>query len=158
MSKLLSFCQPLPLVEFDAGDIVLPEGRKMGVIYILKEGQVEVVKRDVQVTLYDEPGSILGELSVLLNLPHMATVRAVKPSQLYKVDDPERFLKSNTEICYHLAHVLAQRVHSVSNYLVDVKEQYKDQDDHFGMIDEILDTLVHQQGEEPTPGSDRDPV
>ncbi len=81
MSELLSHCQLLPVVKFEAGDIILPEGRMMGVIYILKEGQVEVVKRDVQVTLYDEPGSILGELSVLLNLPHMATVRAVKTSQ-----------------------------------------------------------------------------
>ena len=158
MKKLLEFCQSLPESTFDAGEVILPEGSSTGVIYILGEGEVEVVKRDIQVTLIDEPGSIFGELSVLLGTPHMATVRAVRPTRLYKVDDPEGFLQSNTEICYRLSQLLAQRLHSVTNYLVDIKEQYKDHDDHFGMIDEILDTLVNQQGEEPTPGSDRDPV
>lgn len=158
MSELFDFCQSLPEVEFAAGEIILPEGSKTGLIYILKDGEAEVVKRDIQVTLIDEPGSIIGELSVLLDLPHMATVRAVKPSRLYKVEDPAEFLRSSTEVCYHLAHLLAQRLHSVTNYLVDIKEQYKDRDDHLGMIDEILDTLIHQQGQNPTPGSDRDPV
>ena len=158
MNRLLSYCGSLPNVRFDVGEVILSEGSKTGIIYILKEGEAEVIKRDIHVSRIDEPGSIIGELSVLLDIPHMATVRAVKPTQLYKVEDPTSFLQSHTEICYHLAHLLAQRLHSVSNYLVDVKEQYKDSDDHFGMIDEILETLVHQQGDEPTPGSDRDPV
>ena len=158
MNKLLLYCQSLPDVRFEVGEVILSEGSKTGIIYILKEGEAEVTKRNIHVSRIDEPGSIIGELSVLLDIPHMATVRAVQPTQLYKVDNPTCFLKSHTEICYQLAHLLAQRLHSVSNYLVDVKEQYKDSDDHFGMIDEILEVLIHQQGEEPTPGSDRDPV
>ena len=158
MNKLLEYCQALPEVHFGPGEVVLSEGSKTGIIYILKEGEAEVTKRSIQVTLIDEPGAVFGEISVLLDIPHMATVRSVSPTQFYRVDDPESFLQSNTEISYYVAHLLAQRLNSVTNYLADIKEQYKDSEDHFGMIDEILDTLVHQQGEEPTPGSDRDPV
>ena len=158
MKTLLSFCTSLPEQHFAQGEIILPEGEQTGLIYVLRDGQAEVVKRDIQVTLIDEPGSIIGELSVLLGLPHMATVRAVTACTLYRVADPEEFLRSDTEVSYHLAKLLAQRLHSVTNYLVDIKEQYKDSHDHFEMIDEILDTLIHQQGHDPTPGSDRDPV
>lgn len=158
MKELLQYCLTLPEVEFEPGDEVLSEGSKTGIIYILKEGKAEVVKRNVQVTVVDEPGAVFGEISVFLGIPHMATVRCVTRSRFFRVDDPAGFLQSNTAICYHVAHLLAQRVNSVTNYLADIKEQYKDSEGHFGMIDEILDTLVHQQGEEPTPGSDRDPV
>ena len=158
MNKLLHYCRSLPEIELNPGETVLSEGSKTGVIYILKEGAVEISKRDIKISRVDEPGSIVGEMSVLLNIPHTATVRAVSPSRLYKVEDPVSFLQSHTEICYHLAHLLALRLQSVTGYLTDIKEQFKDRDDHFGMIDEILDTLVHQQDEDPTPGSDRDPV
>ena len=158
MKELLQYCQVLPVVHFEPGDVVLSEGSKTGIIYILKEGKAEVTKRNIQVTLIDEPGAVFGEISVFLDIPHMATVRSVTHSDFYIVDDPPSFLQSNTAICYHVAHLLAQRVNSVTNYLADIKEQYKDSEDHFGMIDEILDTLVYQQGDEPTPGSDRDPV
>ena len=127
-------------------------------MFILKEGVVEVVKRDMQVTRVDEPGAVFGEMSVFLDTPHTATVRSVGNSMLYRVDDPHDFLRAHTDISYHVAHILAQRLNSVTNNLVDIKEQFKDREDHLGMIDEILDTLVHQQGEEPIPGSDRDPV
>jgi uncharacterized protein YnzC (UPF0291/DUF896 family) len=41
------------------------------------------------------------------------------------------------------------------NYLADIKEQFKDNSDHFGMMDEILDTLTNEQSEDLESGSDR---
>ena len=107
MKRLLHYCQSLPEIGLEAGEVVLSEGSKTGIIYILKEGAVEISKRDIQISRVEEPGSILGEISVLLDIPHMATVKAVAPTRLYKVEDPSDFLQSHTEICYQLAHLLA---------------------------------------------------
>jgi CRP/FNR family transcriptional regulator, cyclic AMP receptor protein len=45
----------------------------------------------------------------------------------------------------------------VTTYLVDLKRQFEDHQNHLGMVDDILETLVHEQRTEFTPGSDREP-
>lgn len=158
MNDVLLGCQSLPEKEIESRNIILNEGEKSGLIYILIEGEVEILKRDLTITRVNEPGSILGEISALLDIPHMATVKTVVPCRFYKVENPLDFLRNNTEICFPLAVMLARRLHGVTNNLVDLKEQFRDNSDHFGvsMMDEILVTLVNQQGEDPQPGSDRD--
>ena len=157
MRTILSFCQELPEVTFGPGEVLLTEGGRTGVLYILIEGGVEVLKGDFQVTTVSEPGAIFGEISVLLDIPHTATVKALTPSRAYVVERATEFLQSNTDITYQLARLLAQRLYGVTTYLVDFKNQFEDHEDHFGMVDAVLETLVHQQDEECTPGSDRDP-
>jgi CRP/FNR family transcriptional regulator, cyclic AMP receptor protein len=36
-----------------------------------------VLREDTQVTVLDEPGSMVGEMSVLLGVPHTATARTL---------------------------------------------------------------------------------
>ncbi|MCY3769560.1 MAG: cyclic nucleotide-binding domain-containing protein [Gammaproteobacteria bacterium] len=157
MKEILRSCQSLREQSIESGQVFLDEGDMTGLMYILIEGEVEILKGDFKVTIINEPGSILGEISALLDIPHTATVKTVTPCRFYVVDKQSDFLKDNPEICLPLAVMLARRLHSVTNYLVDVKEQFKDQSDHFGMMGEILETLVTQQGEEQQPGSERDP-
>lgn len=154
---ILSFCQGLPEKTFAPGEVLLAEGGRERILYILLEGEVEVLKGDFQVNTVSEPGAIFGEISVLLDIPHMATVKTLTPSRAYVVERAGEFLQSHTDIAYQLARLLAQRLHGVTTYLVDLKSQFEDQKDHLGMVDEVLETLVHQQAEECTPGSDRDP-
>ena len=33
----------------------------------------------------------------------------------------------------------------MTHYLVDLKQQFADHENHLGMVDQILDTLVHHQ-------------
>ncbi|HWA01364.1 MAG TPA: cyclic nucleotide-binding domain-containing protein [Caulobacterales bacterium] len=155
--SIADLCQDLPVETFEPGAILLAEGKNSGRLYVLAEGAVEVVKGDFQINLVSERGAIFGDMSALLGIPHMATVRAVAPSKAYVVEGGEAFLRSNREITFFLAKMLAQRLHGVTGYLVDLKRQFEDHDDHLGMVDEILETLVHEQQAEFTPGSDRDP-
>ena len=157
MRTVLSFCQGLPEATFGPGEVLLAEGGKAGILYILAEGEIEVLKGDFQVATTSEPGAIFGEISVLLDIPHTATVKTLTPSRAYVVQQASEFLQSNTDITYQLARLLAQRLYGVTTYLVDLKRQFEDHEDHFGMVDAVLETLVHQQDEECTPGSDRDP-
>lgn len=157
MRTILSFCQGLPEATFNPGEVLLAEGEKTGILYILIEGEVEVLKGDFQITTLSEPGSIFGEVSVLLDSPHTATVKAFTTSRTYMVQRANEFLQSQPDITYQVARLLAQRLHGVTTYLVDLKGQFEDQESHLGMVDAVLETLVHQQDEECIPGSDRDP-
>ena len=93
----------------------------------------------------DSAGSIFGDVSVLLELPHMATVKTLEPSVFHVAEDALAFLRSKPEAHLHLSRLLAKRLNSVTNYLVDLKSQFEDRDDHLGMVDEVLESLLHHQ-------------
>jgi len=103
------------------------------------------------------PGAILGEMSILLDTPHTATVRTVSPATMYVVENAAEFLQAHPELALVIARLLAQRLNAATTYLVDLKQQFEGRRDHLGMVDEVLDSLIHQQHAEFTPGSDRQP-
>jgi len=157
VTTIADLCQDLPVTACAAGEVLLQEGESTGRLYVLAEGTVEVLKGDYQINTVAERGAIFGDMSALLGIPHMATVRAVGPCAVHRIEDGQAFLASHQEISFHLARMLAQRLHGVTSYLVDLKRQFEDHDGHLGMVDEILETLVHEQRSDFTPGSDRDP-
>jgi CRP-like cAMP-binding protein len=157
MNTLLERCRELPTRTFAAGETILAEGSRSGVLYILVSGSIEVVKGDVQINTASEVGSFFGEVATLLDTPHTATVRALAPSTFHVVDDPLVFLRTHPELALELARLLARRLHFVTTYLVDVKRQFEGSGDHLAMVDTVLESLVHHQEPEATPGSDRCP-
>jgi CRP-like cAMP-binding protein len=156
MPSILDLCQDLPRRTFDGGATLLEEGKTSGMLYVLIDGEVEILKGDFQINIVADPGAIFGEISVLLGIPHMATVRALRPCTAHAIEGGDAFLQSHQDIAYHLSKLLAQRLHGVTTYLVDLKRQFEDRDDHLAMVDDVLETLVHQQRSEFSPGSDRD--
>ena len=157
MRLILSHCRDLEEERVAAGVVLLEEGDQTGVLYILIDGSIEILKGGFQIRTVSEPGSLFGEVSVLLDLEHTATVKTTSDCRLYRVERAAEFLRSNTEVTYGVATLLAQRLDSITGYLVDLKRQFEGSDEHFGMIDEVLEALVHQQDEELDLGSDRDP-
>lgn len=158
MRELLDYCESLPEVSVEPGEVLLAEGTKSGLIFVLIEGEVDILKKDFRIGKLDQPGSLIGEISALLDIPHIASVVAKSSSRLYKIENQSDFLKSNTEFTYPLAIILAKKLNTISSYLVDIREQYNDRGDHLGMVDQILEELINQQDEEQQPGSDRDLV
>lgn len=157
MNTPLDYCTDLPERTFEAGDVVIQEGVP-GPLFVLVEGAVEILKGDVRVNLVDDPGAIFGEVSVLLGCPPMATVRAFERSRFRVANDGLAFIASRPELALAVARLLAGRLVSVTSYLVDVKKQFEDQRSHLGIVDEVLETLVHAQGgaEDADRGSDRE--
>ena len=60
MADILDYCSELAEIRFKSGQIMLPEGERLGKLLVLIEGQVEVIRERTQVTHVDEPGSIFG--------------------------------------------------------------------------------------------------
>ena len=157
MSLILRSCQSFPETTFGPGEVLLAEGEQTGVLYVLIEGNVEVLKGDIQITTLSEPGAVFGEIAILLDIPHIATIKTLAPSRIHVIERGNEFLQSNPDITYQLARLLALRLQGVTTYLVDLKRQFEEQEGHLGLVDTVLETLVHQQEEECTPGSDREP-
>ncbi|HTI99401.1 MAG TPA: cyclic nucleotide-binding domain-containing protein [Dongiaceae bacterium] len=134
--------------EFNPGDTILEQGSPSGHLLVLITGEVEVLRDNVRVAKAATPGAIFGEMSVLLERPHTATVRALKPSSFALIEEPRRFLAGSAEASLHVARLLASRLDALNKYLVDVKEQYEGHD-HLGMVDEVLETLMHRQPRPP---------
>jgi CRP/FNR family transcriptional regulator, cyclic AMP receptor protein len=154
----LDYCGGLPERTYDASVVLLQEGVP-GPLYVLAEGAVEILKGDLQINVVDEPGAIFGEVSALLGIPPMATVRTLEPSRLFVIADGLAFLSSRPELALAVARLLASRLDSVTSYLNDLRKQFEDQKSHLGMVDEVLETLVHGQqiASRGGGGSDREP-
>ena len=157
MQSVLERSDPGKRQEVAAGTVLIAEGMRSGRLYVLAEGSIEVVRGETQVAVVSEPGSFFGEMSLLLDLPHTATVRALSPATVFAFDDAETFLRSDPEIALIVARMLAQRLNAATTYLVDLKRQYAGNGHHLAMVSEVLASLIHNQEPEFTPGSDRQP-
>lgn len=157
MSSILEHVAAAPLADVAPGTVLLSEGGRSGHLYILADGAVEVLRGNTTVAIVAEPGAIFGEMSVLLDLPHTATVKALSPAKVYAIDDAGSFLRAHPDIAFSLARLLAQRLNAATTYLVDIKRQFAGESTHLGMVGEILESLMHQPDEAVAPGSDREP-
>jgi CRP-like cAMP-binding protein len=144
VSAILTAVRDYPARTFAAGEHVLIQGESTGLLYVLVSGAVEVIKDQVAVATATEAGAMFGDLSALLSVPHTASVRALRESTFHVVSNPREFLDRNPAACLHLCELLARRLDAVNKYLVDVKRQFAG-DDHLGMVDDVLDTLMHRQ-------------
>ena len=120
MSAILNACQGVPARTIEPGTVLFTEGGQDGMLYVLVSGEVEILKGDFQVNIVSEPGAILGEMSILLNIPHMATVRARKACQVHVIQDGDAFLRANAAISYDLLKLMAGRLHGVTNHLANL--------------------------------------
>jgi CRP/FNR family cyclic AMP-dependent transcriptional regulator len=112
----------LPVTQYSAGEDVLTAGSSTGRLLVLKSGAVEVVKDGVQIAKVSTPGAVFGELSVLLDQPHSADVRALEQSEFHIADAPTTLANDSTMTLY-VAAILARRLDSANQALIEVKRQ-----------------------------------
>jgi len=148
MSAIFDLAKSYLIHEYPTGSFVLEQGGKTGRLYVLMKGSAEVLRDHVRVGKCATPGIVFGEVSVLLQIPHTASVRALEPCEFAVIDDPSAFFKSSPEACLEVAELLARRLDSLTKYLIDVKRQYEGHD-HLGMVDEVLEALIHRQAKAP---------
>lgn len=147
----------LPLEEVEAGGVLIHEGAPPSRMLVLVSGTVTVERDGTPFARIDFPGAIFGEMSWILDKPATATARASTEVVVHVVDDPERFFRNQPGAALAVLEMTATRLDGLTQYLVDVKNQFAGNDDHMAMIDRILSSLVHHQAPKPRPGSVRDP-
>ena len=156
MADMLSLAAHLPAVEHAPGDVVIQEGTTTGSIWVLVSGSLEIRKGDVAVNSVVHPGSLLGEVAVLLGKGHSASVVAAEASVLRYAKDGRALLDSDPQISTYVAVGLAERLDFVTTYLADLKQQYGDAPG-LAMVSDVLAKLAARTGPTARPGSAREP-
>ena len=117
-------------VKAEAGHAVCREGERPQGLMVLLEGTVEILKessQDVLATI-DAP-TVLGEISLLTEGPHTATVRAKTPCEfsLLTATQFHRLLREESLAAYKviatLAEVLARRLTRMDEKFVEVSRR-----------------------------------
>jgi len=155
MRAILDYCHGGIEREVPAGSPVIHEGGTTGHLYVLIEGRLEVLKGDTIVAVITEPGAVLGEMSVLLDQPHTATVRAAADSTIYEFSDGASCLREQPVLALLIARLLAQRLNVANTYLADLKRQYGGHGNHLAMVGDILQSMINLPPTQVSPGSDR---
>ena len=112
----------LPLVTYQAGETVIANGSRTGRLLILKRGVVAIVKGDTEIAKVTDSGAVFGELSVLLDQPHTADVRALETSQFH-VANATTLLAQNPIAVLYVATTLAHRLDGANHALIQLKNQ-----------------------------------
>src|SRR5258707_3073807 len=155
MREILDYCSGGVRRDVSAGAFVVHEGHATGHLYVLIEERLEVIRGDTVVASLTEPGAVLGEMSVLLDKPHTATVRAASKSVIYEINDAASFLRQQPAVAILIARMLAQRLNVANTYLADLKRQYGGHRHHLATGRDILQSMIKLSPTQGSPGSDR---
>ena len=137
---ILEAVENYPVTVVGPRGVLVQEGQKTGKLYVLKSGDLEIVRAGSLVASIGEAGAIIGEMSVLLDQPHSATVRSRMGAEVHAIDDPETFLDANPGVARQIASLLAVRLQKTTALLVDMRQQAKEREDHV-MFDKIFALL-----------------
>ena len=157
MIQLPKSIDVLPLHAFKAGEILVHEGGDEGVLYFLERGTVEVSKEGQSITRVRERGAMFGEMSVLLDCKHTATVTALSDVECRVAHDPDAYFTAHPEVVLYVCWVLARRLDSLNRYLVDMKVQFQDREDHVGMVNDVLAAIMSRHPRNIAPPPDPGP-
>ena len=138
----------LPISTYEPGEMVIAAGATTGKLLLLRQGVVEVVREGTQIARISEPGSVFGELAVLLDKPHTADVRALERSE-FNVADAATLLTSDPAATLYIAAILAARLDAANVALIEVKRQLETGKPRVAIareIDKIADLLSSGAG------------
>lgn len=110
LATMLSRAEEIRLAE---GERLFDEGEPPSGLYVLLEGEIELSKQigGRSVVLEDhQPGAFVGEVSLLTDMPHTSTARAMSASRLLRFP-PNQFTQLNTSpVARLLLSTMAQRI------------------------------------------------
>ena len=151
--------------RFRRGEIVVEHGKKSNALFILLTGRARVLTADSRgrevILAVLQSGDYVGEMSLIDNEPHSATVRAEVQTDMLILGRAEfaRCLPENSSLSYAIMRGLVQRLRSADRQIESLALL-----DVYGRVARTLldmagdgrrDQDHPQQGLAPGPGQDR---
>ena len=144
MIDITESLKEFPLISLAAGETLLVQGEGTNSVYFLFEGTVKIIKDDCEIAVISDKGAVFGEMAIMLEREHSASVQCIKDSKFFQIEHPRHYLEKHPKVIWHIAEILCLRLFNLNKYLVDVKGQYEGHD-HLKMVDDVLETLLAQQ-------------
>ena len=109
--------------RFRRGEIIVEHGKKSNALFILLTGRARVLTSDSRgrevILAVLQPGDYVGEMSLIDNEPHSATVRAEVQTDMLILGRAEfaRCLPENSSLSYAIMRGLVQRLRSADRQI-----------------------------------------
>jgi CRP-like cAMP-binding protein len=138
------------------GQLLIRAAQAHPALYVLESGRLVIELGGRRINTVDEPGSVLGELGMLLDIPATADVRADGDVVVREIDDAEQLFDDVPQFARFVATTLARRLHQITGYLEDLQEQFAEQPGTLGLVPQVLEDLLSDAGDPVDPGSERE--
>ena len=113
---LLSLATQLTEIEYDSNSTIMKQGELGTSMYIIVQGEVEVIIDDKVVVKLGEK-SIFGELAALDPEPRSATIRTTKDTLVFKIESTVIYnlISEYIDVARGIIKILCQRVRQKNN-------------------------------------------
>ena len=141
MANLLALTIAYPTQNLERGDRLIEAGEARGELFVLVAGRLVVERDGVEIARISEPGTLVGEMSVLLGTDHSATVTALTPVEVRHIEDGIRWLEQNPVVALHVATIACQRLDATSAMLVHLKKEAGGHGEH-GLLERLFGAIT----------------
>lgn len=92
-------------------EVVAHEGDKSKNFFVLVEGKIGIFKKGKKIAQFEKPGEIIGEMSLILNKPRSAEIRALEASSMLIISgELDEIIRMYPDISKKLIKTLAERL------------------------------------------------
>lgn len=155
-AAVLELTRNRPRRQLVADEMLLETGVQQSSLYVLESGELAIELGSERINTVSTPGSVIGEISMLLDLPVSADVRAAGPVTVRVVDDAQQLFHDEPEFSHFISVTLARRLYRITGYLDDLRRQYAGSGSTLGLVATVLEDLLRDDAPEFDPGSERE--
>jgi CRP/FNR family cyclic AMP-dependent transcriptional regulator len=115
--------------EYKGGDVIVHQGEVGDCMYVIQEGEVEVVRVDkgsiIRLAVLGR-GDFFGEMSVFEKEVRSATVRALDRVRVITVDKKTfmRRIQKDPTLAFRIFQTMASRIKQLNEELVAIKSEH----------------------------------
>ena len=142
MTELPDFALHLPIETLPAGSFLTIEGGRSGRVYVLEQGKLTVLREGVELASIDRPGALIGEMAVLLESPHSASVRAETDVKVRVLANAAASFAADPALALHVARVAVGRLNNTSALLVDLQRSARNRPGELALVERLLGALA----------------
>jgi signal transduction histidine kinase len=108
-------------VELPVGAVLVREGEPPGCFYLILSGEVQIWKsyeRQDVLMASAKPGHFMGEISILIDTPWLATARVSKPARFFRIDQAGfwKMLSSCPSVARQIFRTAAERFRNIEGF------------------------------------------
>ncbi|RYE08111.1 MAG: cyclic nucleotide-binding domain-containing protein [Hyphomicrobiales bacterium] len=130
-----------PTRTLEPGETLLTKGESRGDIHVLLMGELAVERGGVTLANLSNPGTLVGEMSVLLRRPATATVRAVRETRIRSLIGAADTMAGDAELAMHIAALVAARLDATSSVVVDLSRDLAGMPNEQGVLTRLFTAL-----------------
>jgi CRP-like cAMP-binding protein len=111
---------------YQDGDVIIRQGDAGDCMYVIQEGQVEVIRENEGAELrlmVLNAGEPFGEMAIVEREVRMATVRALGPARVLTIDKKSflRRIHEDPSLAYRIVQTMSRRIRDLSAQVAQLK-------------------------------------